>query len=198
MAIGNSPGRHLSITATFMAIESGKGAVRHIIVDGYNVIRADARLLSLERVSLEHAREVLVRTIASSPRLANDQITVVFDGARGGRRHVHAHRMGRVEVAYSAWGQTADDVIVKQARDLAGARTVVVVSNDREVREQCRAAGCEVSGSENLLSQLPGTPTRQRRLDSEDEEPRGTLSTHKRGNPRRASKRSKRSRDIRF
>jgi predicted RNA-binding protein with PIN domain len=172
--------------------------VRHIIVDGYNVIRADPRLLSLERVSMENAREVLVRTIASSPRLVNDRITVVFDGARGGRPHVHAHRMGRVEVAYSAWGQTADDVIVKQAQALAGGERVVVVSNDHEVRDRCKAAGCEVSGAENLLAQLPGTPIQRRTSARDDEGWEGTLSTEKHGNPRRTSKRARRDREIRF
>jgi len=48
--------------------------VRHIVVDGYNVIRADARLQSFERQSLKHARQVLAQMLASSPRLANDRI----------------------------------------------------------------------------------------------------------------------------
>lgn len=48
--------------------------MRHIVVDGYNVIRADARLQSFERQSLEHARQILAQMLASSPRLANDRI----------------------------------------------------------------------------------------------------------------------------
>src|SRR5947199_19155 len=65
------------LTVTACGNIRARGAMRHIIVDGYNVIRADSRLQSLERVSLEHAREVLVRTLASSPRLANDDLQVV-------------------------------------------------------------------------------------------------------------------------
>jgi len=170
--------------------------VRHIIVDGYNVIRADPRLQSFERVSLEHAREVLVKTLASSPRLANDQLTVVFDGGRGSRPHIHSERLGRVVLVYSAQGQTADDVIVSQARSLAGAHRVVVVSNDVEVRERCRAVGCEVSAAENLLTQLPGA-SRPLAHDNEDDVDT-TLSTVKRGNPRRSSRRARRQRDVRF
>lgn len=171
--------------------------MRYIIVDGYNVIRADSRLQSFERVSLEHAREVLVQTLASSPRLANDHITVVFDGGRGKRQHVHSQRRGRVDMVYSAQGQTADEVIVARARDAAGQGKVVVVSNDVEVRENCRAEGCEVSTSENLLGQMPG------RLGNgsqqmEDYDDGGTLSTVKRGNPRRSSRRARRQREVRF
>jgi predicted RNA-binding protein with PIN domain len=170
--------------------------VRHIIVDGYNVIRADPRLQSLERVSLQHAREVLVRTLASSPRLANDQVTVVFDGRLGTRSHVHSHRIGRIQVMYSARGQLADDVIVDQARLLAPTGAVVVVSNDVAVRENCRAEGCEVSASENLLDQMPGRPRPMRRIEERDE-PERSLSTSKRGNPRRNPRRG-RKQDVRF
>jgi predicted RNA-binding protein with PIN domain len=171
--------------------------VRYIIVDGYNVIRADSRLQSLERVSLEHAREVLVQTLASSPRLANDHITVVFDGTRGTRRHVHSHRRGRVDTVYSARGQSADDVIVSQARDTVRRGRVVVVSNDAEVRENCRAEGCEVSTSENLLGQMPGRYGNGSGRQEDDYDGR-TISTAKRGNPRRSSRRARRQREVRF
>jgi predicted RNA-binding protein with PIN domain len=171
--------------------------VRYIIVDGYNVIRADSRLQSLERVSLEHAREVLVQTLASAPRLVNDEITVVFDGGRGTRRHVHSQRRGRVDLLYSAQGQTADEVIVARARDVVRRGRVVVVSNDAEVRENCRAEGCEVSTSENLLGQIPGR-SGNGSSQQEDDSEGGTLSTVKRGNPRRSSRRARRQREVRF
>ncbi|GAC1445248.1 MAG: hypothetical protein NVSMB52_05830 [Chloroflexota bacterium] len=171
--------------------------MRYIIVDGYNVIRADPRLQSLESVSLEHARDVLVRTLASSPRLANDAITVVFDGTNGVRGHVHTQRLGRVDMVYSARGQSADDVIVARAQELSSHGQVVVVSNDVEVRENCRAEGCDVSGSENLLTQIPGRARPpQRAMDGEADS--STRSTVKRGNPRRSSRKDRRQRDIRF
>lgn len=173
--------------------------MRHIIVDGYNVIRADTRLQAFEQVSLEHARNVLVQTLASSPRLVNDSLTVVFDGTHGARGHVHRHRVGRVEVLYSARGQTADDVIVQRAREMGPVTRVVVVTNDVSVRESCRAEGCEVSGSENLLHQMPGHRRPVRAVQpAENDDWQPTLSTVKRGNPRRTSKRARRQRDIRF
>jgi predicted RNA-binding protein with PIN domain len=170
--------------------------VRQIIIDGYNVIRADTRLQSLERVSLQAARDVLVRTLASSPRLANDRILVVFDGRGGTRLHVHSLRVGRIDTMYSAQGQTADEVIVQQAGVLARTGRVVVVSNDVEVRERCRAEGCEVSASGNLLDQIPGRP-RKGAPEKEDLD-LPTLSSVKRGNPRRSPKRDRGKRDIRF
>lgn len=170
--------------------------MRQIIIDGYNVIRADTRLQALERVSLQTARDVLVRTLASSPRLANDRVLVVFDGRGGTRHHVHSLRVGRIDTMYSAQGQSADEVIVQQAGVLARAGRVVVVSNDVEVRERCRAEGCEISASENLLDQIPGRSLTHR--PQEDDPGSPTLSTVKRGNPRRSSKRDRGNRDVRF
>jgi predicted RNA-binding protein with PIN domain len=158
------PDLHLSksnrrpIVVVKTMVKSERGSVRHIIIDGYNVIRADPRLQWLEQGSMEHARNVLVQTLASSPRLVNDDIVVVFDGRGGTRAHVHSHKMGRIMTLYSARGQSADDVIVSHAQELARVGRVVVVSNDVEVREHCRAAGCEISASENLLGQIPGRP----------------------------------------
>jgi len=170
--------------------------MRHIIVDAYNVIRADPRLLAFERRSLDEAREVLIGTLAGSPRLVNDRVTVVFDAALGTRRHAHHRQAGKITVVYSAAGQSADDLIVLQAGSLARSGSVIVVTNDRDVRDRCRDAGCEVSGSENLLGQLPGRAA-PRPPDQDDEDYR-TLSTAKRGNPRRAPRGRRRSRDVRF
>ena|SRR5579875_1724338 len=171
--------------------------MRHVLVDGYNVIRADPRLQSLERTSLEHARQVLVQTLAGAPRLAHDRVLVIFDGRDGYRTHINAHRMGRIEVLYSARGQLADEVIIDQANQLAGRGSVVVVTNDLDVRRRCAAAGCEVTGSENLLRQIPGQPARRARPEEDDDDRKPTLSTAKRGNPRRSGKRS-RNREYRF
>lgn len=175
--------------------------MRHIIVDGYNVIRADEHLQAVERGSLERARHVLVQNLGASPRLIRDRVIVVFDGRGGLRTTVHSQHMGRVTMLYSAMGQTADEVIVEEAQRLAPLGEVIVVTNDIELRENCRAAGCTVTGSENLLAQMPGrAPQRSLprvREDDDDDEPR-TLSTDKRGNPRRSSRRARRRRDVRF
>lgn len=198
MAIGAAQSPFARQDAGICVVGCGEDSVRHIIVDGYNVIRADPRLQSFERDRLEIARDVLVRTLGSSPRLARDQITVVFDGTGGSRAHVHGHSVGRVRIVYSARGQTADDVIIREAAALVGRGQVIVVTNDGEVRDRCRMEGCDVSGSENLLGQLPGRPRKlPSRHDEEDDGPDPSLSTVKRGNPRRSPRRSDR-RDVRF
>lgn len=170
--------------------------MRHIIVDGYNVIRADPRLQTHERDSFDRARTVLAQMLAGAPRLANDQITLVFDGWNGVRGHVHRRRLGGISLLYSARGQRADDVIVEQAAALVVQGRVIVVTNDRDVQERCRALGCEVSGAENLLRQVPDRPRQAQGLHDDERAPH--LSTVKRGNPRRAPRRARRQREVRF
>ncbi|MGH2447047.1 MAG: NYN domain-containing protein [Chloroflexota bacterium] len=168
----------------------------HVLVDGYNVIRADPRLHSLEAQSLDTARRALVQTLASSPRLSRYQVVVVFDGRFGTRSHTGISRMGRVEILYSGRGRLADDVIVAQARELGPLEAVVVVTNDIDVREQCRAAGCRVTASENLLDQIPGTGNLTA-VEHEEFDAPASLSTVKHGNPRRTGKKARR-RDFQF
>jgi len=170
--------------------------MRHIIIDGYNVIRASPRFAANEHVSLEYAREVLVQAVASSPGLTRDQVMIVFDGTYGNRSHVQTYRRGNVLIMYSAQLQSADDVVVAQARTLATQAEVVVVSNDREVCDRCRDLGARISSAENLLGQMPG-PQQRRRLEPPEEVERG-LSTKKQGNPRRKPRRSRQEPPVRF
>jgi predicted RNA-binding protein with PIN domain len=180
--------------------------MRQIIIDGYNVIRADPLLQRLEHVSLEDARCVLIRTLNASPRLRNDAITVVFDGVRDGRSYINSHRQGHVTVVFSARGQSADEVIKARVRTATHPSDVVVVTNDLDIRRYCQALGCRVSGSENLLAQLAGPQQRRRTMGAssdtiapEDEDWRPPqLSTVKRGNPRRRARRDRRPHEYRF
>lgn len=177
--------------------------MRQILVDGYNVIRADPTMQRAERASLENARRLLLTTLDTSPRLRRDSIVVVFDGIREGRANQNSFRQGRVLVVFSARGQSADDVIKARVHATTDPEQVVVVTNDVDIRLYCERHGCAVSGSENLLNQLPG-PRRLMRLPSQprdEDEPDNTphtLTTVKKGNPRRAPRHSRRPRDYRF
>jgi hypothetical protein len=109
---------------------------------------------------------------------------------------MHATHQKGIEVVYSGGGQTADDVIVAEASRLAGTGRVIVVSNDADLRSRCLSAGCEVSGSQNLLRQMPGRAPAP--SDEEDGESPPTLSTRKHGNPHRAPRKARRPRPVRF
>jgi predicted RNA-binding protein with PIN domain len=96
-----------------------------------------------------------------------------------------------LRVVFSRRGETADEAILRRLSD-AGDGTVVVTS-DRELERSALKTGAEVVGVEEFAAKVlealePGAMEE----DGEEtcEEP--TLSTHKRGNPRRASRRARR------
>jgi len=160
------------------------------LVDGYNVIRRDPDLRAREAESLEAGRRALVTLIARADRAPRDEFTVVFDGARlsGG-----TPTPGRLRVVFSRPPLTADDELMRLARQLRNG--AVVVSSDRKVQDAARRAGSAVLTAEQFLEALEvpesssGGDTPDSKDDS-DEEP----GREKRGNPRRLSKKARQAR----
>lgn len=164
------------------------------LVDGYNVIRLDAELRSREAESLEAGRRALLHLIARARRAAQDEFTVVFDGARvaGG-----APSEGRIRVVFSRPPQTADDELMRLARQLRSG--AVVVSSDRKIQDAARRAGSAVLTAAQFLEALdvPESPaegsehgkadnSEHMKDESDDDGPR-----QKRGNPHRLSKKAR-------
>jgi predicted RNA-binding protein with PIN domain len=160
------------------------------LIDGYNVIRREPDLRARETESLEAGRRALLSLIARADCPPRDEFTVVFDGARlsGG-----TPTPGRLRVVFSRPPLTADDELMRLARQLRNG--AVVVSSDRKVQDAARRAGSAVLTAEQFLEALevpessPGADTPDSKDDS-DEEP----GREKRGNPRRLSKKARQAR----
>jgi len=159
------------------------------LIDGYNVIRRDPDLRSREAESLEAGRRALVGLIARAERVRQDEFTVVFDGARlsGG-----TPTAGRIRVVFSRPPSTADDEVMRLARQLRNG--AVVVSSDRKVQDAARRAGSAVLTAEQFLHALdvPETSSGMDALDSKDDSD-GQPPREKRGNPRRLSKKARKA-----
>ncbi len=172
------------------------------LIDGYNVIRRDPALRAREAESLAAGRTALLHLVARMARASRDDVTVVFDGARmsGG-----GPSAGGVQVVFSRPPRTADDELIRLARDHgAGA---VVVSSDRKIQDAARRARCPVLTAEQFLrgatephrsslrppTECSGpadpattTPATTAPATTDDERPRD-----KRGNPRKLSKKAR-------
>jgi len=118
-----------------------------LVVDGYNVsmrgwgdappaTQRDGLLGALERLHL---------------RLRCD-VVVVFDGSDV--EAVPPRRRPGVHVVFSAAGEEADPVVVRQVEALPGSRPALVASSDRWVQEHADAAGATVVSAETLLGLL--------------------------------------------
>ena len=160
------------------------------LIDGYNVIRRDPYLKAREAESLDAGRRALVGLIARAERALQDEFTVVFDGARLSGSTPTA---GRIRVVFSRPPATADDEVMRLARQLRNG--AVVVSSDRKVQDAARRAGSAVLTAEQFLEALevpessPAADTPDSK-DDFDEEP----DREKRGNPRRLSKKARQAR----
>src|SRR5262245_36141672 len=156
------------------------------LVDGYNVIRRDPALQRHEVQSLGSGRRGLLHLIARARRAVQDEFTVVFDGARlsGG-----TPTAGRIRVIFSRPPLTADDELMRLARQLRSG--AAVVSSDRKIQDAARRAGCAVLTAEQFLDALDvpeRSPEVDIRKEPDDEPPR-----EKRGNPRRLSKKARKA-----
>jgi predicted RNA-binding protein with PIN domain len=121
----------------------------HMIVDGYNVTRAE-----WDDATLEIQRNRLLRGLGPLVAQTGAEITVVFDGTNAESRPTVSQPRG-VRVLFSPRGVLADDVI----RDLVAAepdgRPVGVVTSDQEIaRDVGRKSGVRVIGARALVRLL--------------------------------------------
>lgn len=160
------------------------------LVDGYNVVRRDPDLRAREAESLEAGRRALLHRLARAQRTPRDEFTVVFDGTR--RSGDEATAAGRIRVVFSRPPATADDELMRLARQLRNG--AVVVSSDRKVQDAARRAGSAVLTAEQFLEALDA-PATQAGADSPDikDDSEAEPAREKRGNPRRLSKKARKA-----
>ena len=106
----------------------------HIIVDGYNVIFAWEELKALAAQSLDLARNRLLDKLANYQGYTKCDLVVVFDaykvpGGAGSRE-----TQGKLHVAYTKEGETADMYIERLVGEIGKNETVRVVTSDRLVQ----------------------------------------------------------------
>ena len=121
---------------------------REVLVDGYNVTRTHRGDVDLER-----QRQWLIDQLAAAvPRIGIDP-TIVFD-AHQSRGRPSSTRQRDVWVAFTAEGQTADDDIVFRVEARPPDAPIVVVTDDRELRDRLRPYGVDLVHTGNFLGAL--------------------------------------------
>lgn len=159
-----------------------------IIVDGYNYIGGQRGLQS----NMEAQREKLIHLLGQYRSKKGYEVTVVFDGGGSEWPDEHGERREGIHVVFSRQGETADQVIIRMARELGNA--CVVVSSDREVARSVSQAGgvsIETQEFERKLYEAGRSSFSGDEEESDSEEGR---SPRRRGNPRRLSKEDRKKR----
>lgn len=156
----------------------------HIVVDGYNVIGSEQGL----RGDLEQKRADLVNEVVRYQERTGHSLTTVFDGWRNGRRDETREQVGEVTVVFSRYGEKADAVIERLARELG--TTCVVVTSDRDLRRSVESSGAVAAYVGEFLAKMrrpPVEPDEVHDIDESEVPPPGR-NGRKKGNPRRLSK----------
>jgi len=122
------------------------------LVDGHNLIPK----VGLRLDSFDDEME-LVAVLQEFARLHRRQVEVYFDGAPAGQ--AGTRNLGTVKAHFVRAGTTADDAIARRLKKMGrAAKNWTVVSSDRQVRAEARAARAEVLSSEEFARLLQQTP----------------------------------------
>jgi predicted RNA-binding protein with PIN domain len=118
-----------------------------LVVDGYNVAKR-----AWPDATPADQRERLALALAALHARTGCSSTVVFDGDSAGGASVPVIRRKGLRVLFSAAGEEADDVVVREVARLPKRVPVVVASSDAWVREHAEKEGAVVVASGTLLS----------------------------------------------
>ena len=133
-----------------------------LIVDGYNVIRNNARYSRLGPdyeggPAWNAAREALINDAALVAAGAYEHCTVVFDGAGNPNSTGRPERVAGIDVIFSPSGVSADSVIERlshEARERG--REVTVVSSDLTIQSTVFGGGVTRMSSSGFTSLSEG------------------------------------------
>ena len=124
-----------------------------LLIDGYNVINRLPELKASLDGGLENARNTLAFLISRwSQRHPAVECVIIFDGDlrfQGGGDQ----RLAGIRCIFSRATHGGDDAIIRFVRDYHGKTSdITVVSDDNNVRNNCRAHGASVQPSGYIAS----------------------------------------------
>jgi predicted RNA-binding protein with PIN domain len=118
-----------------------------LVVDGYNVAKR-----AWPDATPSDQRERLAQALAALHARTGCSSTLVFDGDAVGGASVPVLRRRGLRVLFSAAGEEADDVVVREVERLPKRVPVIVASSDAWVKEHAEQEGAVVIGADTLLA----------------------------------------------
>ncbi len=133
----------------------------HFILDGYNIIK---QIPPLANMKLDEGRETLIRFIETKNPQGSyrNQVTVVFDGQGGSG----GYQQGAAVKVLFSWDESADDQIKRLVDNQENRKSLVVVTDDREIQYYVRALGAQVLSVADFWEKIKSPEMKSRRPKS--------------------------------
>jgi len=160
----------------------------HLIIDGYNLLHVNRSLNQLNGLQLQWERDRLIHQLSTYQKLKPCDITVIFDGWRGGWSTEKQERKKGVDLIFSKLGEKADEVIKRLVKEKGSG--VIVITSDREVSRFAERMAVSVISSEQFQEKLEAPSNKSEDIYEEEEEEEKGIK--KKGLSRRLSKKEKR------
>jgi predicted RNA-binding protein with PIN domain len=124
-----------------------KGSKLKIIIDGYNLIKRALGVQHVPPAKLDH----FLNLIGNFAKNRNHQLVIIFDG--GDTSFPYKETKYGMELIYSGYQESADDVIGRYVSERRG-QEMFVVTSDREVANFAAACGVDILNSEEFYELL--------------------------------------------
>ena len=136
--------------------------MKKIILDGYNVIHETPELALRLKDSLEAARKALAFHVSDWRRkYSSADVCIVFDGKDTEGINHSSIRLCGIECIFTKTDEKADERIISMVRKSEDPRSIVVISGDNNVRNNCRAHKARVEYSTFLMAKNKKTSPRR-------------------------------------
>ncbi len=143
-----------------------------VIIDGYNVIYTDEELKQLASHDLNHSRNALLERLKMYLEDKDLRVTLVFDG-QGGLTDAESVLPEKLQILFSSFDQSADDLIIRTLRDSPNPREFLVVTSDvTDIGRSASAMGAQVITSQDFIRRISKRAADN--LASQDEKPKPT------------------------
>ncbi len=144
--------------------------MKHFIIDGYNALFTIKPFLRKQYQSREGFVQYL--RIAKPFGSVRNRVTVVFDG-RDNALYRQKHSSVPVSVLYSD-NKEADEIIIRMVKNAKRSSEIIVVSDDREIKEMVSMMGAETLPVKEFFKSLT-----QKKKRHEEEKPDPTSKAGK-------------------
>ncbi len=165
-----------------------------LVIDGYNLIRADLNEADYVHNDLEAGRGRLIERLKIYRRHKRIKVTVIFDGTHSARLTGNKENHAGVSVTFSKSGEDADTVIKRLCRKWGSSLTIV--TTDHDLSSYAEANGAVVIKSSEFLELLEMVEYQDiKGVEMDDEEDEGPTFGKKKGPARRAAKQERKKRN---